>query len=72
MTSAIAILAIYSVLGIVTPVVVMGLGLDTLAAWLEWLLVGLFVLGLSAVLAYILWYAKTLNDPVSSNSPVKD
>lgn len=63
-TSAIVILAIYSVLGIVAPVVVMGLGLATLAAWLEWLLLGLFILGLSAVLAYIFWYAKTLNDPV--------
>jgi hypothetical protein len=71
-TSAIVILAIYSVLGIVAPVVVMGLGWDPLAAWLEWLLVGLFVLGLSAVLAYIFWYAKTLNDPVSSNSPEKN
>lgn len=71
-TSAIVILAIYSVLGIVAPVVVMGLGRDTLAAWLEWLLIGFFVLGLSAVLAYIFWYAKTLNDPVSSNSPEKD
>lgn len=67
-TSAIVILAIYSVLGIVAPVVVMGLGLATLAAWLEWLLVALFVLGLSAVLAYIFWYAKTLNDPVSPGS----
>ena len=70
--SAIVILAIYSVLGIVAPVVVMGLGLATLAAWLEWLLVGLFVLGLSAVLAYIFWYAKTLSDPVSSDSAKKD
>jgi hypothetical protein len=65
-TSVIVILATYSVLGIVAPVIVMGLGLDT--AWLEWLLVGLFVLGLSAILAYIFWYAKTLNDPVSSNA----
>lgn len=64
-TSAIVILAIYSVLGIVAPVVVMGLGLDTLAAWLEWLLWGMFVLGLSAVLVYIFWYARILNDPVS-------
>jgi hypothetical protein len=71
-TSAIVILAIYSVLGIVAPVVVMGLGLDTLVAWLEWLLVGLFVLGLSAVLAYIFWYAKTLDDPVSSEPAKKD
>lgn len=69
---AIVILAIYSVLGIVAPVIVMGLGLATLAAWLEWLLVGLFVLGLSAVLVYIFWYATTLNDPVSFGSPKKD
>lgn len=65
-TSAIVILAIYSALGIIAPVVVMGLGLDALAAWLEWLLVGVFVLGLSAVLVYIFWYAKTLNHPVAS------
>lgn len=70
-TSAILILAIYSVLGIVAPVIVMGLGLDTLAAWLEWLLVGLFVLGLAAVLAYIFWYARTLDDPVLSEPPEK-
>jgi hypothetical protein len=63
-TAAIVILATYSVLGIVAPVVVMGLGLKNLAGWLEWLLVGLFVLGLSTVLAYILWYATTLNYPV--------
>jgi hypothetical protein len=69
-TSAIVILAIYSVLGIVAPVIVMGLGLESLAGWLEWLewlewlLVGLFALGLSAVLGYIFWYAKTLNNPV--------
>lgn len=49
-TSAIVILSIYSVFGIVTPVIVMALGLKTLTAWLEWLLVALFVAGLSAVL----------------------
>jgi hypothetical protein len=71
-TSAIVILAIYSMLGIVAPVVVLGFGPNTLAAWLEWLLVGLFILGLSAVLAYIFWYAKTLNDPLAPDSPEKD
>lgn len=71
-TPAIVILAIYSVLGIVAPVVVLGFGLNTLAAWLEWLLVGLFALGLSAVLAYIFWYAKTLNDPVPPDSTEKN
>jgi hypothetical protein len=68
-TSAIAILAVYSVLGIVAPVVVMGLGWPSLAAWLEWLLVGLFTAGLFAVLAYIFWYAKTLNDPIQRRQP---
>lgn len=63
-TSAIVILSVYSVLGIVAPVIVMGLGFSSLAAWLGWLLVGLFTAGLFAVLAYIFWYAKTLNDPV--------
>lgn len=67
-TSAIVILAIYSALGIVAPVVVLGIGLATLADWLEWLLVSLFLLGLTAVLAYILWYAKTLNDPIEAES----
>jgi hypothetical protein len=67
-TSAIAILTIYSVLGIVAPVVVMGFDPPTLDSWLEWLLVGVFVLGLAAVLGYIFWYAKTLNDPIGPES----
>ncbi|MFG1656885.1 hypothetical protein ACGFIY_10195 [Micromonospora chersina] len=67
-TSAIVILAVYSVLGIVAPVVVMGFDPTTLESWLEWLLVGVFVFGLAAVLGYIFWYAKTLNDPVASDS----
>ena len=70
--SAILILAVYSVLGIVAPVIVMGLGLATLAAWLEWLLVGLFVLGLATVLVYVFWYARTLDDPISPEPPEKN
>lgn len=63
-TPAIIILAVYSLVGIVVPVVVLTLHPKTLAGWESWLLVVLFVSGLFAVLAYILWYARTLNNPV--------
>jgi hypothetical protein len=53
-TPAIIILAVYSVVGIVVPVVVLTLHPKTLAGWASWLLVVLFVSGLFAVLAYIL------------------
>lgn len=66
-TSAIAILAIYSILGIVAPVVVMGVAPVRLANWEEWALIGAFVVGLFAVLGYIWWYASTLNDPVATD-----
>lgn len=62
--SAIVILGIYAVLGIVAPVVVMGVDPTRLDSWAKWLLIGLFVVGLFAVLAYIFWYARTLNDPI--------
>lgn len=61
--SAIVILSIYSLLGIVAPVVVMALGMDPLATGVVWLLVALFIAGLFAVLGYIYWYARTLNAP---------
>lgn len=63
-TSAIVILAIYSLLGIAAPLFVMVLHLATLEVWLEWSLLGAFLVGLAAVLGYILWYARSLNDPV--------
>lgn len=62
--SAIVILGIYAVLGIVAPVVVMGVDPTRLGSRVRWLLISLFALGLFAVLAYIFWYARTLNDPI--------
>ncbi|PUA78935.1 hypothetical protein [Nocardioides currus] len=62
--SAIGILAIYSVLGIVAPVVVMSVDPEELHEWQKWGLVGAFIGGLFAVLGYIWWYATTLNDPL--------
>lgn len=59
--SAIVILSVYSLLGIVSPVVVMALGMESLAVWVIWLLVVLFVVGLFAVLGYIYWYTRTLS-----------
>lgn len=75
--SAIVILSIYSLLGIVTPVVVMATGVDPLAAWAHWLLVALFIAGLFAVLGYIYWYARTLSAPtgaseVNSSAPPEE
>jgi hypothetical protein len=67
-TPAIVILAVYSLLGIVAPVVVLTLRPTTLAGWKEWALVALFVVGLFAVLGYILWYARTLDDVAVSDT----
>lgn len=63
-TSAIVILTIYSLLGMAAPLVVMALHLPTLEPWLEWSLLAAFLVGLAAVLGYIFWYARSLNDPV--------
>lgn len=63
-TSAIAILSAFSLLGIAAPLVVMVLHLPKLEPWLEWSMLGAFLVGLAAVLGYILWYARTLNNPV--------
>lgn len=60
--SAILILSVYSVLGIVLPVSVMAIDMP-LEVWSAWLLVGLFTIGLVAVLGYIWWYARTLSRP---------
>ncbi len=65
-TSAIGILAAFSFVGIAAPLVVMVLNLPTLEAWLEWWMLGAFLVGLAAVLGYILWYARTLSDPVEA------
>jgi hypothetical protein len=61
-TPAIVILALYSLLGIVAPVIVLTLHPSTLKWWEAWGLVALFVVGLFTVLGYVLWYARTLND----------
>lgn len=61
---AIAVLALYSLLGVVAPVVVMGLHPATLSGWETWTLLAVFFAGLLAVLAYILWYAHTFNAAV--------
>ncbi len=68
--SAIVILSIYSLLGIVAPVVVMAISPDPLAAWVLWLLVALFIAGLFAVLGYIYWYARTLNAPTGMSEVI--
>lgn len=60
-TPAIIVLTLYSLIGIVAPVVVMSLHQAMLADWEAWTLVALFVAGLLSVLGYILWYARTLN-----------
>jgi len=61
-TPAIVILAVYSLLGIVAPVAVLTLHPTTLATWKAWALVAVFIVGLFAVLGYILWYARTFDD----------
>lgn len=66
-TPAIVILGVYSALGIVAPVFVLTLHPKTLADWVAWLLVAMFVAGLCAVLGYILWYARTLDDPAAGD-----
>lgn len=66
--AAIVILGIYSLLGVVAPVVAMTLSPDALDPWEAWLLVGLFVSGLVVVLIYIGWYAATLGTRGKSTS----
>jgi hypothetical protein len=61
-TPAIIILALYSLVGIVAPVVVIAISPKRLASWIVWVLVAAFVAGLVAVLGYMFWYARTLND----------
>ena len=61
-TPAVLILGLYSLAGIVAPVVVLTIHPMSLAAWASWVLVALFIAGLAAVLGYILWYAGTLNN----------
>lgn len=62
---AIIILALYSLVGIVLPVVVMAANAGTLKTWKVWALAVLFAVGLGAVLGYMFWYARTLNQPIT-------
>lgn len=64
--SAIVILALYSVLGIALPLIAMVATESPLEDWQQWALLGTFLAGLASVLAYMLWYSKTLNDPVAT------
>ncbi len=59
-SSGIVILSVYSFLGILAPVVSMALLPETLEPWQTWLLVGMFFSGLTSVLAYVAWYARTV------------
>lgn len=59
--AAILILTVYSVLGILAPLVVMAWEIEPLVRWQSFLLVGLFMAGLIAVLAYTAWYWRSLN-----------
>jgi hypothetical protein len=61
---AIVILALYSVVGVVLPVIVMAANPDTLETWKIWVLAALFAGGLAAVLGYMFWYVRTLNEPI--------
>lgn len=56
--SAVAILGIFSILGIVLPLIVMVLDFNSIPLWLALSLLGAFTLGLTAVLGYIIWYLR--------------
>jgi hypothetical protein len=58
--SAIVILAIYSVLGTVLPLIVMGMEIDRPPIWLWITLLSGFVAGLASVLRYIGWYLRLI------------
>jgi hypothetical protein len=60
---AIVILGVYSGVGIVAPVLVLALHPKVLARWQLWTLFVVFIAGLFAVLAYVLWSARTLSRP---------
>jgi hypothetical protein len=62
-TPAIVILGIYSLFGILAPVAALAIAPNSLATWVVWSLIGLFAVGLFAVLFYIFWYARSLNTP---------
>jgi hypothetical protein len=60
--SAIWMLATLSITGIVAPVIVMAFEPAELSWQLKASLIGLFVVGIAAVLAYIVWYTRKLDD----------
>jgi hypothetical protein len=59
--SAVWVLGLLSLLGIVFPVVVMATEPETLSPLLRWLLVSSFIIGLIGLLAYTVWYHRQLN-----------
>ncbi len=65
--SATWMLAILSVTGIVVPVVVMAMDPTRLAVWVKVVLIALFVVGLAALLLYIIWYLKHLDNKAGRN-----
>lgn len=65
--SAIWILATYALLGIFVPVMVLAFGGEHLSRAWGGVLIGLFVAGLSAVLGFMLWYARTLDHSVEAD-----
>lgn len=58
---AVWILSLVSVVGIVLPVVVMAYEPAKLTSSLKLILIGSFILGLSSVLGYIVWYLNKIN-----------
>jgi hypothetical protein len=64
--SATWVLGLLSLFGIVVPVVVMAFDPHTLPAWSKVLLIMSFVVGLVAVLGYVLWYLRLLRAAIQT------
>jgi VIT1/CCC1 family predicted Fe2+/Mn2+ transporter len=58
---AVWILSLLSLLGIVLPVVVMAFSPTKITVVVAVILIGAFILGLGAVLGYIVWYLKKIS-----------
>lgn len=59
---ALQVLTILAILGIAVPVVVMGIGLAALDAWLRILVILLFFVGVALLLRYLFVYASFLRE----------
>jgi len=66
--SATWVLALLSLFGIVVPVVVMAFGPFSLPVWSKVLLIMSFVVGLVAVLGYVLWYLRLLRAGIQTGT----